>query len=188
MSIITLLRHRLVRIYQSYFPEPLTTAEHELVREKLTPSLHALFYAQPLCDQRHGLLVYKKCQSLFLQGPTLSVDNPPTDDELFLASCFHDVAKKDCRFSVTQRVIVATAVSCIPVRRHDALRFSKSKLLRRIGIYVDHAELSWDLIKGEVASEFVHDATVFHHGHPKDVTPPESQARNLELFVVADTL
>ncbi len=188
MSIITLLRHRLVRIYQSYFPEPLTTAEHELVREKLTPSLHALFYAQPLCDQRHGLLVYKKCQSLFLQGPTLSVDNPPTDDELFLASCFHDVAKKDCRFSVTQRVIVATLLACIPVRRHDSLRSSSSKLLRRIGIYVDHAELSWELVSKEVSSEFVHDATVFHHGYPKGDEPSVSQARNLELFVVADTL
>ena len=188
MSMFTLLRHRLVRIYQSYCPDSLTVAEHELVREKLTPSLRALFYAQPLCDQRHGFLVYKKCQSLFLQGPTLSVDNRPTDQELFLASCFHDLAKKDCRFSVTQRVIVATAVSCIPVRRHDSLRMSKSKLLRRIGIYVDHAELSWELIKSEISSDFVHAATVYHHGYPQNVDSSNDQERNLELFIRADTL
>lgn len=183
MITVSHIRHRLVRIYQSYFPEPLSEREHELVREKLNEHLRALFYAQPLCDQRHGLLVYSKAQELFGEN-----SNGPSDHELFLASCFHDVAKKDCRFSVTQRVIVATILALIPVRQHDDLRKSRSKLLRRIGIYVDHAQLSWELISKETDSEFVRTATVFHHGFPEGSTPSEGQVKNLELFIQADTL
>ncbi len=183
MITVSHIRHRCVRIYQSYFPQPLSEQEHVIIKEKLNERLQGLFYAQPLCDQRHGLLVYEKAQRLFQE-----VDPAPTDDELFLASCFHDVAKKDCRFSVTQRVFVATLLALIPVRRHDGLRSSRSKFIRRIGIYVDHAELSWEMISKETDSEFVRSATVFHHGYPKGSTPTPDQVKNLELFVLADTL
>lgn len=183
MKLLNLLKHRLVRIFQSYFPHPLSETEHELIATSLDRQLVALFYAQPLCDQRHGLLVYQKCLDLF--NNTL---DPPTNRELLIASCFHDVAKKDCRFNVTQRVIVATALSMLPVKSHVKMRTSKSKLLRRIGIYVDHAELSWDFLKKHTSSEFVREVTIFHHGSPQGLLSAPDQAKNLELFVIADTL
>lgn len=172
------IRHRCVRIYQSYFPRPLTRDEHVFVAERLSPYLHGLFSSQPLCDQRHGLLVYAQCQKIF--GGISDV----SDDELLYASLFHDVAKKDCRFNVTQRIIAATFLGFIG-KRSETMRNSSSKFLRRVGIYADHAQLSWDLIAQEVSSQFVHDATVHHH-LMGDLSG--DRKRYVELFVEADTL
>ena len=183
MKYVSLIRHRFVRIYQSYFPKALTEVEHQLIRDSLSSELQALFYAQPLCDQRHGLLVFDKCKNIFSRE-----QESPSEYELMLASFFHDVAKKDCRFSVSQRVIVATLLIFIPVRKHEGLRNSRSKFKRRIGIYVDHAELSWEILQKYTDSEFVRQATVFHHGEPEGESPSTDQTRNVELFVLADTL
>lgn len=183
MKYLNLFKHRLVRIYQSYFPQKLTDLEHEMIARNLSNPFQALFYSQPLCDQRHGLLVYNKCLQIFDAS-----GNRPTDEELLVASCFHDVAKKDCRFNVTQRVVVATLLSLIPSRSHIGLRSSKSKFKRRVGVYVDHAELSWEFIEPEFKSDFVREATIFHHGILEGLDPDPDQAQNLELFIEADTL
>lgn len=177
-----LIRHRFVRIYQSYFPKPLSEYEHEMIKAKLGAPLVSLFYSQPLCDQRHGLLVYEKCKEIFA-----NID-APNDEELFFASCFHDLAKKDCRFSVSQRIIVAMILGLIPVKQHENLRSSSSKLLRRIGIYVDHADISWNMVKDYTDSKFVYGAIAFHHGYPKDFDIDQVLHDDVARFIAADTL
>jgi|GEM_PF-4930457 len=186
MHIIELIRHRFVRIWQSYFPEPLTVEENEMVHKNLDGKLLALFYSQPLCDQRHGLLVLEKSKQVF--GDADDLEYCPTDRELLLASFFHDVAKKNCKFSVTQRVIFATVLVFIPTRSHEKLRSSKSKIVRRIGIYVDHAQLSYEAIEDDCDSEFVKNVTLYHHGINEGVDLTQDQRRQIELFIQADTL
>lgn len=139
MTPIAFLRHRLVRIYQSYFPRELTATEHQFIRKNLTEELTALYYSQPLCDQRHGLLVFEKCQQLF-------ITDAPTEYELLCASIFHDLAKKDCRFSVTQRIFFATMLSVFPYRRRESFANSNVRIFRRISIYDNHSSLSWEMV------------------------------------------
>ncbi|MFN8015105.1 MAG: hypothetical protein U0R17_00670 [Acidimicrobiia bacterium] len=112
---LSFIRHRFVRIYQSYFPKPLSDSEHQFVRDSLDEQLRSLFYSQPLCDQRHGLLVYQKCNQIFTGA------NRPKDEELIIASFFHDVLRKIAKL-VTQRVVVML----------DDFRFYPEKKARKI--------------------------------------------------------
>lgn len=178
---IKLFRHRIVRIYQSYFPEKLSTLEHAFLRKHLSEDLLALFYSQPLCDQRHGLLVFDKAKEIFASHSDLE------EEELLIASLFHDVAKKDCRFNVTQRVLIATLLIFVDVKNRD-LTSSKSKFARRIGVYANHSKLSWDLIKDQTNSDFVKVTTLYHHGVPGDVELSQTQSQFVDKFIEADTL
>lgn len=181
MTPIAFLRHRLVRIYQSYFPRELTATEHQFIRKNLTEELTALYYSQPLCDQRHGLLVFEKCQQLF-------ITDAPTEYELLCASIFHDLAKKDCRFSVTQRIFFATMLSVFPYRRRESFANSNVRIFRRISIYDNHSSLSWEMVSPYVSSDFVRDATLYHHTSDFGPNISAEQAQNIELFIQADTL
>lgn len=176
-----LLRHRFVRIYQSYFPTGLSRDEHLEIKKRFSGELVALFYSQPLCDQRHGLLVYRKCKEIFRETDI-------EDDELFVAACFHDYAKTLCRFNVTQRVIVAMLLGFIPFEKHETLRLSRFKIFRRIGIYADHARLSWDAIEPYCKSDFVRNVTQYHHGYPKNIEVNDRVRNYVDMFIAADTL
>lgn len=183
---IELIRHRFVRIWQSYFPKSLSEPEHNMIHKVLEEPLLSVFYSQPLCDQRHGLLVFEKCKHVF--NKLEDEDLIPREQELILASFFHDVAKRFCKFSVTQRVIVATALIFIPNRSHEHLRTSRFKIVRRIGIYVDHAQLSYEEIEEQTNSEFVKIVTLYHHGIPEQANLDVKQLKQIELFIQADTL
>ncbi len=185
ISFLNLARHRIVRIWQSYFPEPLTEDEHIFIRDNLENPLLALFYSQPLCDQRHGLLVLEKCNMVFKNQQDRLM---PSEREILLASLFHDVAKRNCKFSVSQRVIFATLLIFIPNRNHESLLKSPIKILRRVGVYVDHARLSYETIKSQTNSDFVKNVTLYHHGIQPGVELSDTHLRQIELFIQADTL
>lgn len=176
-------RHRFVRVWQSYFPKPLTQYEHIKAKRYLDKhDLTSLFYSQPLCDQRHGFLVYERCVEFFKDEK-----NPPSDEELFIASTLHDIAKKDSCFSVTQRVIAATIVSFIPLNKLRSIFGSNSKMTKRIELYADHSSLSWKYISETYQSEFVREATLLHH-EPAEAIDESPQAKNVYIFIEADTL
>jgi hypothetical protein len=177
---LTIIRHRFVRVYQSYFPKKLTADDKALVEEMLQDDLKKLYWEQPLCDQRHGLLVYQKAQRLFREENI-------SDEELFLASCFHDVAKKDCRLNVTMRVIVASLLSFIPKRTLQTWQ-AKQKLRHRIWIYAEHSRLSYDYLTPLTDSQFVLDATLYHHANLENINISDQRKQLVNLFVSADTL
>jgi hypothetical protein len=175
------IRHRCVRVWQSYFPEPLSEDEHRTVKEFLDDDLRSLFYEQPLCDQRHGLLVFEKAKSLF-------AGDSPAEKELFIASCFHDVAKKDCHFGATRRIIAALVMSVVPQKRHAQMLDSRVRFIRRIGIYASHSSLSWELIAPYTKSEFVRLATCDHHRELNRENLSSDMIESIDLFIEADTL
>lgn len=180
---IDLIRHRIVRIYQSYFPKKLTETEHALVQEMLDNKLQALFYEQPLCDQRHGLLVFKKAKELF--GAS---EHAPSEYEIFVASCFHDVAKKDARLGVTQRIIAASLMGLLPKAKLSEMESSSIGIFRRIWIYADHSELSWRLLEPHIQSDFVQYATLCHHGLELPDAYGSQLSDQIDIFIEADTL
>ena len=177
------IRHRIVRVWQSYFPKPLTQYEHIRVKRYLDKNgLTSLFYSQPLCDQRHGFLVYDRCTKLFEE-----IEDSPTDEELFITSTLHDVSKKDSCFSVTQRVAAATIVSFIPLPKLRTIFGPNSKITKRVELYADHSSLSWKYISETYQSDFVREATLLHH-ETDEVIDESKQANNVRIFIEADTL
>ena len=76
----------------------------------------------------------------------------------------------------------------IPNSNYETLRNSKCKILRRIGIYVDHAQLSYDVIESVIDSEFVKIVTLGHHGSKREAELSEVALKQIELFIEADTL
>lgn len=176
------IRHRCVRVYQSYFPRPLSTDEHKLVKNMLEGELLSLYYDQPLCDQRHGILVFRKSQKLFA-----AVVDGPSEYELFIAGCFHDIAKKDSHLSVSGRIIAAMLLSIVPKSQHQAMLTSRYSYVRRLGIYANHADLSWEMIRPYVRSDFVRLATISHHA-PDSAEGQGVDPAQVALFIEADTL
>ncbi len=183
MSATNTIKHRFKRIYQSYFPKALSEQEHLLIQSITNPKLVDLYYEQPLSDQRHGILVFEKARNLFKD-----VSSAPDIEELLIASCFHDVAKKNSFNSTTLRIIAASITDFVPRKTVDEFQHSKFRFLRETWIYANHSELSYDIIEPLFDSDFVKYATLFHHHIDESVKIPDSLRKNIEIFIQADTL
>lgn len=182
MSFYKQSRHYFTRVKQSYFPAKLTTAEIEFVNNHLSPQLQSIFFAQPVCDQRHGFLVFEKCKTLFKD------ENKISDDELFLASALHDLAKTQSFKSVTLRIFAALVIGALKSQRIEKLSTTKISFLKKIATYANHSELSAKVVAERDASEFVYEAIKYHHSSQIAIDTNCKNPLEVKLFIEADTL
>lgn len=181
MSLLKQTRHYFVRVKQSYFPKKLSTAEIEYAKNHLPTELSAIFFEQPLCDQRHGFLVFDKCKIVF-DGNTID------DDELFLTCSLHDLAKTQSYSSVTMRIFVALILSVLKPHQINNLTNSRYIFFKKMGIYANHSELSANIISQYSDSLFAYEATKYHHSPVAVIDEQCQYADQVKCFIDADTL
>jgi hypothetical protein len=112
------LRHLAARMIGSLRAAPLTPREEAEVAGLLTPELAALFWDQPVMDQRHGIDAARYVLSM-----------RPGDQSTARAALLHDVGKRRASLRVPGRVI-ATLLALVRIPAPGRLR-----------IYLDHGAL-----------------------------------------------
>mgnify|MGYP000899132531 FL=1 len=182
MLIIKKFRHYLISVKQSYSVSKLSSTEIKCVKNTLKPELQVIFFSQAMCDQRHGFLVFNKCKELFKDSVDIS------HEELFTASLLHDVGKTTSFSSVTMRIITALFVAIYGVNNSINLDNSRFSLLRRVGAYANHSEIGGEMIRKYCESDFVYEATRYHHSKPETLYKNCKNPLAIELFIEADNL
>ena len=109
------LRHLVRRTRQSIGSRPLSPAEVSEVAEVLDGELAALFWSQPVIDQRHAFTCARAVRS-----------RRPDDISLLQAALLHDVGKRHARLGVPGRIL-ATGLALL-----------RAPAPGRLGVYLDH--------------------------------------------------
>ncbi|MGI9649447.1 MAG: hypothetical protein ACR2OI_13115 [Acidimicrobiia bacterium] len=111
-------RHLAGRMVGSMRARPPTPREEAEVAGLLSTELAALFWEQPVMDQRHGI-----------DAAHFVLARRPGDQPAARAALLHDVGKRRARLGVPGRV-AATLLALVRVRAPG-----------RLGVYLDHAGL-----------------------------------------------
>ena len=182
MSISKQSRHYFTRVKQSYFSPKLNSVEIDYVIENMKPDLKEMFFAQPMCDQRHGFLVFDRCKELFDDEDRIS------EEDLFLASLLHDVGKSESFRSVTLRILAALFIGFYG--REKSMKFvnSRSIFLQKIYAYADHSQIGCALLEEYAAADFVIEATKFHHSSDGAIDKYCQYPDQVKKFIDADNL
>jgi hypothetical protein len=141
-------RHLITRTAGSVRARPLTPREEAEVAGLLDDRWAALFWAQPVMDQRHAI-----------DAARFVLTARPGDRDLARAALLHDVGKRHARLGVPGRV-AATVLALLGLPAPG-----------RLGVYLDHARLGADDLAG--AGELI-EAYARHQddGRPEAVPAP----------------
>ncbi|MBT8202464.1 MAG: hypothetical protein KJO87_04070 [Acidimicrobiia bacterium] len=107
--------HLVRRTLQSLRSRPLSPAEVSEVAGVLDGELAALFWSQPVIDQRHAYASARFVKS-----------RRPGDDRLLQAALLHDIGKRHARLGVGGRIL-ATVLALL-----------RAPAPGRLGVYLDH--------------------------------------------------
>ena len=182
MNSLDKFHHYFTRVHQSYLPKKLTEQDTQTIDKYLSVEFKALFYSQPLCDQRHGLLVFDKAKRLFKNIETVSIK------DLLYTSLFHDIAKSSSFKNVTMRVFSASILSVVNEDQIKSKFSSKREIGNKIITYSDHSELSANMLMDLDLNEFVIEATRYHHSSDLEIEENCSYPDEVKLFIEADNL
>lgn len=182
MSLKKQAKHYFTRVRQSYFSPKLNSVEIDYVIENMKPELKEIFFAQPMCDQRHGFLVFDRCKELFDEEDGIS------EEDLFLASLLHDVGKTESFRSVTLRILTALFIGFYGREKSIKLENSKFIFLQKVYAYADHSQIGCALLEEYAASEFVIEATKFHHSADETIDKYCQYPEQVKKFNDADNL
>jgi hypothetical protein len=141
-------RHLIIRTAGSVRARPLTPREEAEVAGLLDDRWAALFWEQPVMDQRHAI-----------DAARFVLTARPGEREIARAALLHDVGKRHARLGVFGRV-AATALALLRIPAPG-----------RLGVYLDHARLGADDLAG--AGELV-EAYARHQDGRRPVAVPEA--------------
>ncbi len=122
--------HLMRRALSSVRARPLTPREEAEVAGLLEDRLAALFWEQPVMDQRHGI-----------DAARFVLERRPGDRQLACAALLHDVGKRHSRLGIAGRV-VATLFALVRIRAPG-----------RYGVYLNHAHLGAEDLEAAGADE-----------------------------------
>lgn len=143
--------HLIRRTWSSLRAAPLSPREEAEVAGLLDDRLAALFWEQPVMDQRHAL-----------EAARHVLASRPGNRELAQAALLHDVGKRHARLGVAGR-IGATLLALLRVNAPG-----------RLGRYNAHAEIGANDLKAAQASEVVVDYARNQDGlRPDSIAPGE---------------
>jgi hypothetical protein len=134
------VRHLAGRFFGALSPAAPRDADLAWVASVLTPDAYAEFRRQPHHDQRHAVAVARAVQT------RLAGTADEGDPRWLTAALLHDLGKLDSHLGVCGRVVAT--VSGAVAGRDMAGHWSQSRgFTRRVGLYLDHAELGADRIR-----------------------------------------
>jgi HD domain len=134
------LGHLAGRFTRALWPGPPRPEDVAWVESVLTPDGFVIFRRQPNHDQRHAIGVARDVQ-------TRLADTEHADDPRWLsAALLHDIGKLDSRLGIYGRV-VATVSATVAGRDSAEHWATSSGFTRRVGLYLQHAELGADRIR-----------------------------------------
>lgn len=139
--------HLFHRFFDVLLAQPLSKAEGDWVRSRLSPSLASLFFDQPYADQRHA---YTAAQLVIEEG---------LGDDVVVAALTHDVAKRHSRLGVIGRS-VASIMMGIGLR-----------LGHRMASYRDHGRIGARELS-EAGAPFLAIEFARHHQGARPATIP----------------
>ena len=143
------LRHLVARTRASLRAKPLGPREESEVAALLEEPLAALFWQQPVVDQRHAL-----------EAARVVLEYMPGNTGAARAALLHDVGKRHARLGVGGR-IVATMLAMLRLPTRG-----------RLAVYLDHARLGAEDLAGAGASELtVAYARFQDHDRPAEIGP-----------------
>lgn len=139
------------RAWEALWADPLGPREEAEVAGLLDDRLAALFWDQPVSDQRHAIESARKVLAA-----------RPGAQELAKAALLHDIGKRHARLGVPGR-IAATLLALVRLPAPG-----------RLGIYNDHAARGAEELAGAGASSLVVDYARHQDGdRPQTVEPGE---------------
>ena len=144
-------RHLISRTVGSVRAEPLTPREEAEVAGLLDDRWAAMFWEQPVMDQRHAI-----------DAARFVLAAKPGERDLARAALLHDVGKRHARLGVLGR-IVATALALLRIPAPG-----------RLGVYLDHARLGADDLAG--AGDLVEAYARHQDGARPDAVPAAAWA------------
>ena len=153
------LWHLVRRFFGHLGAGPLTPQEQDIVADALPPELAALFYRQPVPDQRHAFDVALRVRAML-----------PTDGEAFAAALLHDVGKATASIGPVARSF-ATVLAALGLPMSSRWR-----------TYRDHGRLGANALTAAGASDL---AVAFARHHPGPV-PDGIDASVWEALEAAD--
>ncbi len=150
------LGHLAGRFVRALWPGPPRATDVAWVERVLSPDLFVQFRRQPNHDQRHAIGVARDVQA------RLAGTEYADDDRWLAAALVHDIGKLDSHLGVFARVGATVAAA---VAGHDrADRWSaKSGIVRRVGLYLRHAELGALRIRLAGGPEAAAQWAEYHH-------------------------
>jgi hypothetical protein len=144
-------RHLIGRTVDSLRARPLTPREEAEVAGLLDERWAALFWEQPVMDQRHAI-----------DAARFVLAARPGERDLARAALLHDVGKRRARLGVPGRV-AATALALLGIPAPG-----------RLGVYLDHARLGAEDLAG--AGELVEAYARHQDGLRPDAVPMSAWA------------
>lgn len=143
--------HLMRRTWGSLRAVPLTPREEAEVAGLLDDQLAAIFWDQPVIDQRHGI-----------DAAHLVLEARPGHLELARAALLHDVGKRHARLGIAGR-IAATMLAVVHLPAPG-----------RLGVYLDHADLSArDLVAAGAGEVTIDYARSQDGARPHSLSPAE---------------
>lgn len=155
--------HLAARLVDVLSARPLDPAERRWVLARLSPGEQALFFAQPVMDQRHGWAAASVVASGDARPELARLD-------LIRAALLHDVGKRHARLATLGRVAASLALR---VHLNGGGRW---------GAYRRHGELGAAEL-AELGGDGVVVAFARHHHSAR---PPEFDPRDWAVLVAAD--
>jgi hypothetical protein len=134
------IRHLSGRFTRALWPGQPKPDDVAWVEMLLTPAAFTQFRRQPNHDQRHAIGVAREVQA------RLAGSEYAGDPRWLNAALLHDIGKLDARLGVYGRVI-ATVSGAVAGRSMAEAWSMSGGFVRRVGLYLRHAELGADRIR-----------------------------------------
>ena len=149
--LIPRLAHLVSRFFDVLLARPLAPVEQSRVASLLRPAEAALFWEQPVADQRHGLVASDRVLS-----------SEPERPDLRRAALLHDVGKRRSRLGAFGRSAASLAgILHIPVSR-------------RFRTYLDHGPVGAEDLRAAGAETLAVEFAAAHHGvRPTAINPSD---------------